>query len=282
MLVFKDTKTLKEYLQNIHNKNLSIGFVPTMGALHQGHLSLVKKSMAHNDLTIVSIFVNPTQFDNVSDLENYPNTLQADLKNLRQIQCDIAFTPCVEDLYSKTLQTEHFCFDGLEFEMEGKHRKNHFNGVGTIVKKLFEIVTPKRAYFGEKDFQQLQIIKKLNQKEKLGVEIIGCPTFREKSGLAMSSRNTRLSKNHSAIAPFIFKTLEEVQEKFRNKSISHIKQWVIDTFNKTPDLKLDYFEIADEKTLKICKQKNNNIKHRAFIAVFAGDIRLIDNCPLTN
>ena len=192
---------LKTFLDSCRDKNHTIGFVPTMGALHQGHLSLVQKSKQENTLTVVSIFVNPTQFDDPSDFKNYPSTLSLDVKALENIQCDVVFAPNVKEIYPRGLRSETFDFEGLELQMEGQFRKNHFNGVGTILKKLFQIVKPQRAYFGQKDFQQLQIVKKLSEKYGLDVEIVACPTFRESDGLAMSSRNIRLSKEQRQGGP---------------------------------------------------------------------------------
>ncbi|MCL4143518.1 UNVERIFIED_CONTAM: hypothetical protein GTU68_020871 [Idotea baltica] len=254
MEVFNKNKTLKGFLSKISNE-ISVGFVPTMGALHKGHLSLIERAKEENDVVVVSIFVNPTQFDNKEDLVKYPKNLDKDLEFLENVNCDAVFAPNAIEIYQNKIQAESFDFDGLEHEMEGKHRNGHFDGVGTIVKKLLEIVNPDKAYFGEKDFQQLQIIKKLVEKCNLPVEIIGCAIFREKDGLAMSSRNTRLTKTERAEAPFIYKTLKAAKN-------------------------LEYFEIANETTLKPDKQKMANDNYRAFLAVFAGEIRLIDNIAL--
>ncbi|MEE9408395.1 MAG: pantoate--beta-alanine ligase [Polaribacter sp.] len=280
MKIFTTKQELKDYLSTIKAKNKSIGFVPTMGALHEGHLSLIKKAATKNDTTVVSIFVNPTQFDNVEDLKKYPKTLENDVKLLKSVSCDILFTPSVEEIYSEKITSEKFNFDGLEHQMEGKFRDGHFDGVGTIVKTLFEIVTPNKAYFGEKDFQQLQIIKKMVQKSNLDVKIKGCPIFREKDGLAMSSRNTRLTKEHREIAPLIYKILKKTKKKFGTENVTKVNKWVEKQFKKHPLLELEYFTIADEKTLKTVIIKESNNKYRAFIAVFAGEIRLIDNIRL--
>ncbi|MCI2229381.1 pantoate--beta-alanine ligase [Polaribacter sp. MSW13] len=282
MKIFNKKTDLKDYLSNLKLMNKTIGFVPTMGALHQGHLSLINKAKQKNDIVVVSIFVNPTQFDNTEDLEKYPKTLENDTKLLESVSCDVLFYPSVKEIYAKNIISEKFNFDGLENQMEGKFRDGHFNGVGTIVKTLFEIVTPNKAYFGQKDFQQLQIIKKMVKKNQLSVKIKGCPIFREKDGLAMSSRNTRLSKEHRDAAPFIYKTLKKVYAKFGTESATKLTEWVEDQFKKHPLLDLEYFTIADEKTLKTIKSKESNKKYRAFIAVFAGDIRLIDNIHLKN
>ena len=281
MLVFTDVKSLRREL-NSKAENISVGFVPTMGALHKGHLSLVKTAKSENDLVVASIFVNPTQFNNSEDLENYPKTLEEDLSMLEVVGCDYVFTPSVLEMYPENLHSEAFSFDGMEFEMEGKFRAGHFDGVGTVVRRLFEIVSPNKAYFGEKDFQQLQIIRTMVKNLGLSVQIIGCPIYRENDGLAMSSRNARLTKEHRNVAPIIHKVLSEVKNKFGVENANDIAQWVENEFKREPLLKLEYFEIADEKTLKSAYEIEKNGNYRAFIAVFAGEIRLIDNISLTN
>ncbi|WP_196895421.1 pantoate--beta-alanine ligase [Aureivirga marina] len=280
MLVFKTKSELKEHLQPAISKK-NIGFVPTMGALHQGHISLVKKAKQENEIVVVSIFVNPTQFNNASDLTNYPKTIDADLKMLEEANCDVVFIPSVEEIYDENVNSENFEFDGLEKEMEGKFRPGHFDGVGTVVKKLFEIVRPTNAYFGEKDFQQLQIIKKMVVKNNLPVNVIGCSIFRESDGLAMSSRNMRLTQEQREASPFIHKVLLEAKSLFINEKGNGICKWVTEQFENQPELELEYFIIADEENLKEMKTINENVKYRAFIAVFAGEIRLIDNISLT-
>ncbi len=280
MKIFDKKQDLKVYLSKLKAQNKSIGFVPTMGALHDGHISLVKKAQRKNDVTVVSIFVNPTQFDQEEDLLKYPKTLEKDIALLSEVHCDILFNPSTKEMYDNSINAQEFDFDGLEHEMEGKFRKGHFNGVGTIVKTLFEIVEPDKAYFGQKDFQQLQIIKKMVKKHSLKVKIKGCSIFRENDGLAMSSRNSRLTSEERQEAPFIYKTLKKIKEKFNSDSIAEIEQWVTNEFSKQNLLKLEYFTIAEEKTLKTISKKDAKKKHRAFIAVFAGKIRLIDNIKL--
>ncbi|TMM30476.1 pantoate--beta-alanine ligase [Polaribacter aestuariivivens] len=282
MKFFTEKDTLQKYLATIKLANKTIGFVPTMGALHKGHLSLIEKAKEKNDVVVVSIFVNPTQFDNVEDLKKYPKTLKNDTKLLESVSCDVLFHPSVAEIYDTNIISKKFNFDGLEHQMEGKFREGHFDGVGTIVKTLFEIVKPDKAYFGQKDFQQLQIIKKMVKKNQIPVKIKGCPIFREKDGLAMSSRNVRLTEEHRKIAPFIFKTLKKVRKKFGTKSASEINEWVQNQFKKQPLLELEYFTIAEEKTLETAETKESNKNYRAFIAVFAGKIRLIDNIRLRN
>jgi pantoate--beta-alanine ligase len=279
MQVYHKNKSLQNNLAKLKT-GASLGFIPTMGALHKGHLSLINRAKLENDFIVVSIFVNPTQFDNKQDLLKYPRTLKKDLALLESVDCDFVFAPSAQEIYNDNIGVSQFDFDGLEFEMEGKHRSGHFNGVGTIVKKLFEIVKPTRAYFGEKDFQQLQIIKKLVQTNKIPVQIIGCEIYRENDGLAMSSRNTRLTKVQRNEATFIYKTLNTAKEKFSNNSITEVIKWIENEFEKNAILELEYFEIANIKTLKSAKRKSSKSNYRAFIAAFAGDVRLIDNIAL--
>jgi pantoate--beta-alanine ligase len=277
MKIFYTKTDLKAYLEAEKKQKKQIGFVPTMGALHEGHLSLLKKCASENEISIVSIFVNPTQFDNQEDLVHYPKTLADDVKLLETAKCDVVFAPNVAEIYPKNIAATSFNFDGLEHEMEGRFRAGHFDGVGTVVKRLFEIVAPNNAYFGQKDFQQLQIVKKMVKKQQLPVKVKGCEIYREKDGLAMSSRNDRLTDAHRKIAPFIFKTLQRIKTKFDTENAQSIFKWVEKEFEKEPLLTLEYFTIADEKTLKTIREKNKKTNYRAFIAVFAGDIRLIDN-----
>ena len=282
MKIFTTKQDLKSYLTVLKEQNKTIGFVPTMGALHEGHLSLIKKAQKKNDFVVVSIFVNPTQFDKKEDLINYPKTIDEDTKLLESVSCDVLFLPSVQEIYADNISSEKFDFDGLEHQMEGKFREGHFDGVGTIVKTLFEIVEPNKAYFGQKDFQQLQIIKKMVKKHRLNVKIKGCPIFREADGLAMSSRNARLSEAHRNAAPFIYKTLKKVRKKFGTENANDVSEWVENQFKKQSLLELEYFTIAEEKSLETIKNKESNKKYRAFIAVFAGKIRLIDNIRLKN
>ncbi|MEZ4853234.1 pantoate--beta-alanine ligase [Flavobacterium sp.] len=277
MRIVNKKEDLISLLKSISPNNSSVGFVPTMGALHDGHLSLLRKSVQENTQTVVSIFVNPTQFDNKKDLEKYPRTLEADVAKIKTVSSSIIiYAPTTEDIYGKNIISENFSFDGLENQMEGKHRKGHFNGVGTIVKQLFEIVKPNKAYFGEKDYQQLQIVKKLTSKYKIPVEIIGCPIYREPNGLAMSSRNARLSKEAQEKASVIYKTLQKAKTYFKKHSANATIKMVEKEFEKHHDFKLEYFEIANEKNLLPCKRKTKNQKYRGFIAVYIEGVRLID------
>jgi len=252
-----------------------------MGALHDGHVSLVKQAAAVCDVVVVSIFINPTQFDKATDLDNYPRTLDSDTQKLAELDLNvIIFAPTIAELYNNEIESEHFQFDGLEYEMEGKYRDGHFDGVGTVVKKLFEIVQPDKAFFGEKDYQQLQIIKKLTQLSQLPVEVVGCPIYREDNGLARSSRNERLSPKIRLEASFIHETLLKVKDKFGTESANQISQWVENEFKAHPFFELEYFEIADSETLKPIGDEIEDRSFRAFIAVYSGDIRLIDNIAL--
>lgn len=281
MLVFTNKNKINNHISALKQSNKTVGFVPTMGALHQGHLSLIKEGLSNNDIMVVSIFVNPTQFDNAEDLKKYPRTLDDDVTLLKTLSKDIVvYAPSVEDIYQNNVKAQNFSFDGLEFEMEGRFRKGHFDGVGTIVKRLFEIVIPDNAYFGEKDFQQLTIIKKLVDKYDVPVNIVGCEIHRETNGLAMSSRNVRLKPEYKTAAPFIYKTLQHAKTKFGTKSADYVTQWVENQFADHDLLKLEYFIIADVDTLKTVTQKHKSKTYRAFIAVYADDIRLIDNIAL--
>jgi len=281
MPIFDRKASLIAHLQSIKTNQSTIGFVPTMGAIHQGHLSLMQRSMSNNETTVVSIFVNPTQFNNPEDLAKYPRTLGDDLKKINDLNPEIIiYAPSVEDIYEGKPSLQLFDFDGLEHLMEGKFRPGHFNGVGTIVKRLFEIVQPNNAYFGEKDFQQLQIIKKLVSKNKMKVNVVGCPIFREQNQLAMSSRNELLSPKEKQEAAIIYKTLIESKENFQKFSAKIVIEKVQKAFQNNPIFTLEYYQIADEETLIPCNRKSKNKKYRAFIAVFVNNIRLIDTISL--
>ncbi len=281
MHIFYGKAQLITHLNSIQSLHSTIGFVPTMGALHEGHLALVGRSLNENTSTVVSIFVNPTQFNNSEDLAKYPRTLEEDVRKLADLNSDIiVFAPSVEDIYDGNPVSQSFDFDGLENQMEGKFRPGHFDGVGTIVKRLFEIVTPTKAYFGEKDFQQLQIVKKLVAKNELPVTVIGCPIYREANQLAMSSRNERLSSEERNQASIIYQTLALAKHTFQNENLENANTLVEKAFEKHPLFNLEYFVIADEETLLPCEKKESNKNYRAFIAVFVNNIRLIDTISL--
>lgn len=281
MHIFYGKAPLIAHLNSSQFIDSTIGFVPTMGALHDGHLALMERSLRENEYTVVSIFVNPTQFNNPEDLAKYPRTLDEDVRKITALNPEvILYAPSVDDIYDGKPISQSFDFDGLENQMEGKFRPGHFDGVGTIVKRLFEIVTPTHAYFGEKDFQQLQIVKKLVAKNQLPVTIVGCPIYREANQLAMSSRNERLSADERNQASIIYQTLLQAKVLFQNETIESAIQLVQQTFENHPIFDLEYFVIADEETLlsSITKEKNKN--YRAFIAVFVNNIRLIDTISL--
>ena len=276
MKLFEALVPLKKHLalQNY----ASLGLVPTMGALHDGHMALVKKAANENELVVVTIFVNPTQFDDASDLNAYPKTLDEDLNKLKSIGDKlIVYAPEVEDLYPETAKSEHYNFEGLDKIMEGSSREGHFQGVATIVEKLLLIFMPTRAYFGEKDYQQLAIIHFLVKQKELPIKIIDCPIEREKDGLAMSSRNRRLSQEQRAKAPQIFSLLSQVIEKKETHTLEEINRWVIAFFEQQPEFELDYFCIADACSLKPLNELSPEQNARAFIAAKMGEVRLIDN-----
>ncbi|WP_405384571.1 pantoate--beta-alanine ligase [Maribacter sp. LLG6340-A2] len=280
MLVIKTKNDLRAELDKI-DKELSLGFVPTMGALHEGHVSLIKRAAEENNHVVISIFVNPTQFNNSEDLEKYPKTLDNDINLISTVTNDaIVFAPSVTEIYEKDVTHKLYDFDGLDKVMEGEFRDNHFNGVGTIVEKLLRLVSPNKAYFGEKDFQQLRIIQKMTELQHIPVEILGCEIVREKNGLAMSSRNERLSDAIRLKAAFIYETLKTAKQKFGTENVVSIKNWVNKAFEQNVDFQLEYFEITDSATLTPAKKKHNNIKYRAFIAAYAENVRLIDNLAL--
>ena len=282
MLVYTTNTGLIAHINDQKKTGFSLGFVPTMGALHKGHLSLVRQALAANNLVVVSVFVNPTQFNNSNDLNKYPQNLTKDVELLETLSKEsiIVYAPTTEEIYGNQISADKFDFKGLELEMEGRSRPGHFNGVGTVVKRLFEIILPNRAYFGEKDFQQLQIIRKMVELTQLPVIIIGCSIEREFNGLAMSSRNSRLKTNEFDKSALIYKTLQTVQTKFKNHSIQTIYEWVENQFSNQPLFELDYFQISEVESLTAIKKKSIKKTYRAFIAVFVRDVRLIDNIDL--
>ncbi|MBC7641981.1 MAG: pantoate--beta-alanine ligase [Flavobacterium sp.] len=283
MLIFETKQTLNAHFSANSLRNFSIGFVPTMGALHDGHLSLIKTSLENNFTTVISIFVNPTQFNNPDDLNKYPKDLDSDIKKIKKIsEKVIIFAPSVDEIYGNKLENAIFDFDDLDLVMEGKHRPGHYNGVATVVKKLFDIVTPKNAYFGEKDFQQLMIVKKMVEKLALPINVVCCSIFREPNGLAMSSRNERLTPKTRNDARIIYEILQEVQKMYSNPliPIKKINDWVKRKFKTLDFLELEYFEIAEEENLRTCKRKTKFKNFRAFIAVNLNNVRLIDTVSL--
>lgn len=281
MKVFHAQSQLKHHLRAFIQAKQTIGFVPTMGAIHKGHLSLLQQAMNENDVVVMSIFVNPTQFNNSEDLAKYPRTLEKDLELIEALSNKIiVYAPTVDDIYEGNTVAQSFDYDGLDNEMEGSNRPGHFNGVGTIVKKLFEITQPTKAYFGEKDFQQLQIIRKMVAKNNMDIDVVGCPIFREANGLAMSSRNERLSAQAKDKAALIYKTLKTAKTVFSEKDVKDSVNFVVDSFENEADFKLEYFIIADEASLKTATEKETDKNYRAFIVVHIEGVRLIDNITL--
>lgn len=281
MHVFNTKKDLQNYITKNYSPNDSIGFVPTMGALHVGHISLVKRALNENKVVVVSIFVNPTQFNNSSDLENYPRSLEADVFLLEKANKNIiVFAPSATDLYNGKPVSRNYDFQGLENQMEGKFRPGHFDGVGTVLTLLFEAVKPTSAYFGEKDFQQLQVVEKLVEIQQLPIKVVGCDIYREANGLAFSSRNERLTLEQRSEGKLLFDVLSKVKELFGTKSVVELNEMVIQKFENHPLFELEYFEIAAISDLKTAVKIQENQKYRAFLAVFADEVRLIDNIAL--
>jgi pantoate--beta-alanine ligase len=282
-MIFKSHKLLVEHLKKKVKSSETIGFVPTMGALHNGHISLMKEAISQCDQLVVSIFVNPTQFDNKKDLEKYPRTINNDFALIKKhINADnlTVYAPGVEDVYGKKTVAKTYHYDGLENVMEGANRPGHFDGVGTILEFLFKIIDPDQAFFGEKDFQQLQIVKKLVEKQKWNIKITGCPVERESHGLAMSSRNERLSPEAREKAQLIYTSLQLAKKYFREHSIKETQKLVEQLFEKEPNFELEYFTIASEETLKPVTRKYKNHHYRGFIVAHIEGVRLIDNTAL--
>ncbi len=281
MTIFQHITSLKNALDEIRLYGQSIGFVPTMGALHQGHLELIKRAIAENDVCVCSIFVNPIQFNNKKDLEKYPRDLETDYEMLKSVGCQMVFVPEISEMYPEP-DTTTFDFGHLDKVLEGAFRPGHFNGVAVVVKKLFEIVNPVRAYFGEKDFQQLAIINRLVEIKNLPVKIIPCEIIRESDGLAMSSRNARLTDHERKIAPSIYQNLTTLKNSFSGANSDQIRQIAIKKLNKQPGMKVEYLEIVDQRTLMPI-ENGIHFKGRsiALTAIFLGEVRLIDNIKLS-
>ena len=294
MIILKSKLETKKFLNNLQNQQHTIGFVPTMGALHQGHISLINKAKSECDVVITSIFVNPTQFNDLNDLKNYPRTFESDCKMLETAGCNAVFAPEIPEMYSKKelelkklsiedktwTEGKSVDFGLLEKVMEGAHRPGHFNGVAQVVSKLFRIVEPNKAYFGQKDFQQLAIIRSMVEQLNMPIEIIACPIMREPNGLAMSSRNERLTTEQRRTAALISKTLFQIKDLQHSKSIVELKSFAEQQFNAEQQFKLEYFEIADIKTLQPAVDDKKNHERIACVALKLGEIRLIDNILL--
>ena len=276
MQVLNTKNELISLLENLRKEGKKIGFVPTMGALHEGHLSLVKESKHNSDITVVSIFVNPTQFNDQEDLKRYPRTLDKDIELLKTVDCDIAFAPSVEEIYPEP-DTRCFSYAPLDTVMEGAFRPGHFNGVCQIVSKLFDAVQPDRAYFGEKDFQQLAIIREMVRRMNYPLEIVGCPIVREEDGLALSSRNARLSVEEHKNALKISQTLFESRTFATSHTVAETQKFVEDAIAAAPGLRLEYFELVDGNTLQKIANWEDTSYAVGCITVFCGEVRLIDN-----
>ena len=276
MKIIDTIKDLRLLLDESRAAGKSVGLVPTMGALHAGHASLVERAVKENDVVVVSVFVNPTQFNDKNDLKNYPRTLDADCALLERIGATVAFAPSVEEMYPEE-DTRQFSFAPLDTVMEGACRPGHFNGVAQIVSKLFYAVEPDRAYFGEKDFQQLAIIREMVRQLDMRLEIVGCPIVREEDGLAMSSRNTLLSEDERERALTISSTLFASVDFAKVNTLAATKAFVEDMINDTPGLELEYYQIVDGNTLQEIGEWSDNDYVVGCIALFCGNIRLIDN-----
>ena len=276
MKVFNFIVDVQRFVEEKHNLGLKVGFVPTMGALHEGHLSLINRAKKDNDIVVCSVFVNPIQFNNPADLEKYPRTPEKDIEKLEQAGCDAVFMPTAEEMYPNKVE-DHYDFGDLERVMEGACRPGHFNGVAIVVRKLFEIVTPNKAYFGEKDFQQLAIINKMVSDLNMNLEIVPCPIIRENDGLAMSSRNVRLNEAERAIAPKIFATLNDSISKKDVMSPAEMKNYALKKYAEIKEFDVEYVEITDEINLKSIENWDECDHARIFVALQLGPVRLIDN-----
>ena len=278
MKVFQKNAELQNELFSVRKEGKMVGLVPTMGALHAGHASLVERSVKENDITVVSVFLNPTQFDNPADLKRYPRSLDADCRLLESIGADYVFAPTVGDMYPEP-DNRHFEFPPVTTVMEGAHRPGHFNGVCQVVSRLFYIVRPDKAYFGEKDWQQIAVVKALVKYLGLGVEIVDCPIIREKDGLAMSSRNNLLSQDERALAPKIYEALNSSIEYAKKHTVEETMEKVVSDLNSNEGLRVEYFSIVDGETLQEIKSWDDCQHVVGCITVYCGKtpIRLIDH-----
>ncbi len=279
MHVFYTKSETTQFVNHHKSGGKTVGFVPTMGALHQGHISLIDRSKVENDVTGCSIFVNPIQFNNPDDLKKYPRTIETDIQKLEDAGCDFLFYPEVAEMYPKPIE-EKYDFGHLDKVLEGKFRPGHFNGVAIVVRKLFEIFLPDKAYFGLKDFQQLRIIQAMTRQMKLPVEIVPCPTLRENDGLAMSSRNVRLLPNERKLSPAIYETLLEVKQMVGKSQPSEAERWAIQKLNSIAGFETEYFSIVDTETLLPVNNWTDSASLVACTAVVVGKVRLIDNLIL--
>lgn len=276
MKVIRTVGELREAVKSARQQNKSIGLVPTMGALHDGHMSLMKAAREANDVVIASVFVNPTQFNNPDDLRTYPRTEEADCQKLIEAGVDFAFIPSVEEIYPEP-DTRVFNLGSIAEVMEGARRPGHFNGVAQIVSKLFSWTQPDRAYFGEKDFQQIAVIRRMAALEGFNIDIVACPIVREPDGLALSSRNVRLTTRGRKVAPQIHRFLAESTAMVPQKSVDEVKTFVVNSINAVEGLKVEYFEIADALTMQPVADWSSPNGTVGCITVYCGDVRLIDN-----
>ncbi len=294
MIIFNSIEQLQNHLNSIRNQKKSVGFVPTMGALHQGHISLINRAKADSDVVVCSIFVNPTQFNDLSDLDKYPRTLAADCQLLEKANCDIVFAPEVTEMYTEAeldlkkqkIEDKSWTlgkqvdFGMLETVMEGAQRPGHFNGVAQVVSKLFRIVSPDKAYFGQKDFQQLAIIRSMTKQLEMPIQIIACDIIREPNGLAMSSRNERLTKEERSLAAIISQTLYTIKQEYLSKSVGVLKQEALQNIQTVPAITMEYIEISDSDSLQAISDFKQSKSAVVCIAVKLGAVRLIDNVVL--
>ena len=280
MEIIREVALLRHRVEEEKQCGRSVGLVPTMGALHAGHVSLINRARIENDIVVVSVFVNPTQFNNPEDLRTYPRTEEADCEKMINAGVDIAFIPSVEEVYPEP-DTRIFDLGPVANVMEGPMRPGHFNGVAQVVSKLFDMVQPHRAYFGEKDFQQIAVIRRMVEIEGFNLEIIDCPIMREDDGLAMSSRNVRLTPSQREIAPAINKALIASKEYAKTHSVEETKQSVINEINSKPEMEVEYYEIVDSLTMQPIKDWNESICPVGCITVYCGEVRLIDNIKYT-
>jgi len=280
MQIVSDVKGLKKVIDHFKQNKKSIGFVPTMGALHMGHLSLIRMAAQQCEVVVISIFVNPTQFNNPIDLKNYPSTLNQDIALLEKETCHVLFTPSEQEMYPNGQKSMSYPLGGIDLILEGHKRPGHFDGVCTIVHRLFEIVRPNKAFFGEKDFQQLYIIQKLTKHLCLDIEIVAGRTIREDDGLAKSSRNMLLNDSQRKLAPIIYQQLKNAKSTYGKKDTNELKKDIENIINANPEMTLDYIEIIDAISFKPIHKIDKNHKPMVFIAVYLGKIRLIDNLPL--
>lgn len=269
------TAELTRVIADAQTSHRSIGLVPTMGALHEGHLSLINRARKENDIVVVSVFVNPIQFNNPEDLAKYPRTVEADCEKIASVGADIAFVPTVEEMYPTPVQ-DTYHFGPLEEVMEGPRRPGHFSGVAVVVRRLFDLVKPQRAYFGEKDFQQIAIIRNLLKQIQYPIELVSCPIVRADDGLALSSRNMRLSPEARAVAPKIYATLQEAVKRSESHEVEDVKRFVLDTLQSLGDFEPEYFEVVDDITLQPVQTWDDSKGIVGCIAVWLDGVRLID------